>query len=110
LRSRSDVFAALADPSRRFIVEALAERGDATATELASELPVTRQAVAKHLGALADAGLIAGARTGRETRYRLTPGPLADAAEWMTRVGADWDERLAALARAVGNRGGPTKA
>jgi hypothetical protein len=47
---------------------------------------------------------------GRETRYRLTPGPLADAAEWMTRVGADWDKRLAALARAVGNRGGPTKA
>ena len=110
MRSRSDVFAALADTSRRFIVEALAERGDATATELASELPVTRQAVAKHLGALADAGLIAGARTGRETRYRLTPGPLADAAEWMTRVGADWDERLAALERAVGNRGGPTKA
>jgi DNA-binding transcriptional ArsR family regulator len=108
LRSRSDVFAALADPSRRFIVEALAERGDATATELASELPVTRQAVTKHLGALADAGLIAGARTGRETRYRLTPGPLADAAEWMTRVGSDWDDRLAALARAVGNRGGPT--
>jgi len=101
LRSRSDVFAALADPSRRFIVEALAERGDATATELAAELPVTRQAVSKHLGALADAGLIAAARAGRETRYRLTPGPLADAAEWMTRVGAEWDERLAALARSV---------
>jgi DNA-binding transcriptional ArsR family regulator len=101
LRSRSDVFAALADPSRRFIVEALAERTDATATELASELPVTRQAVTKHLGALADAGLIAGARAGRETRYRLTPGPLADAAEWMTRVGAEWDERLGALARSV---------
>ena len=108
MRSRSDVFAALADPRRRFIVEALAERGDATATELASQLPVTRQAVTKHLGTLADAGLIAGARAGRETRYRLTPGPLADAAEWMTRVGSDWDDRLAALARAVGNRGGPT--
>jgi DNA-binding transcriptional ArsR family regulator len=109
LRSRSDVFAALADPSRRYIVEALAVRGDATATELAAELPVTRQAVTKHLGALAEAGLIAGARAGRETRYRLTPGPLADAAEWMTRVGSEWDERLAALTRAVGNRGGPAK-
>jgi DNA-binding transcriptional ArsR family regulator len=109
LRSRSDVFAALADPSRRYIVEALAARGDATATELAAELPVTRQAVTKHLGALAEAGLIAGARAGRETRYRLTPGPLADAAEWMTRVGSEWDERLAALTRAVGNRGGPAK-
>lgn len=109
MRSRSDVFAALADPSRRFIVEALATRGDATATELASELPVTRQAVTKHLGALADAGLIAGARSGRETRYRLTPGPLTDAAAWMARVGAEWDERLGALARVVGKHGGPAK-
>ncbi len=106
LRSRSDVFTALADPSRRFIVEALAERGDATATELASELPVTRQAVAKHLGALAEAGLVARERAGRETRYRLTPGPLEDAAAWLTRVGSEWDERLAALAGVVGKRGG----
>jgi DNA-binding transcriptional ArsR family regulator len=104
LRSRSDVFAALADPSRRFIVEALAERGDATATELAAELPVTRQAVAKHLGALADAGLVDAARAGRETRYRLTPGPLVDAAAWMSRVGSEWDDRLAALAEVVGNK------
>ncbi len=106
MRSRSDVFAALADPSRRFIVEALAKRSDATATELASELPVTRQAVSKHLGALAEAGLVESARAGRETRYRLTPGPLADAAEWMARVGGEWDARLAALARAVGKSGG----
>jgi DNA-binding transcriptional ArsR family regulator len=106
LRSRSDVFAALADPSRRFIVEALAERRDATATELASELPVTRQAVAKHLGALAEAGLVTGERAGRETRYRLTPGPLVDATAWLTRVGAEWDDRLAALAGLVGKRGG----
>lgn len=107
MRSRSDVFAALADPSRRFIVEALAERGDATATELAAELPVTRQAVAKHLGALADAGLVDAARAGRETRYRLTPGPLVDAAAWMTHVGTEWDDRLAALAGVVGKSGGP---
>ncbi len=106
LRSRSDVFTALADPSRRFIVEALAGRGDATATELASELPVTRQAVAKHLGALAEAGLVAGERAGRETRYRLTPGPLTEAAAWMARVGSEWDDRLAALAGVVGKRGG----
>lgn len=106
MRSRSDVFAALADPSRRFIVEALAAQGDATATELAAHLPVTRQAVSKHLGALADAGLVEGARTGRETRYRLTPGPLVDAAEWMGRVGAEWDDRLAALAGVVGKTGG----
>jgi ArsR family transcriptional regulator, cadmium/lead-responsive transcriptional repressor len=95
------VFSALSDPNRRYVVEALAERGDATATELASELPVTRQAVAKHLGALRDAGLVEATRAGRETRYRLTPQPLGDAVSWIERVGAQWDARLAALRRAV---------
>ena len=91
------VFDALADPHRRYVVEALAERETATATELAAELPVTRQAVAKHLAALSDAGLVGASREGRETRYELTPGPLAAAMDWMASVGADWDARLAAL-------------
>jgi DNA-binding transcriptional ArsR family regulator len=93
------VFAALADPSRRTVVELLASRGSATATELARELPVSRQAVAKHLAALDAAGLVSRTREGREARYRLTPRPLADAADWMARVGAEWDERLEELAR-----------
>jgi len=96
------VFLALADPHRRYVVETLAERGDATATELAAELPVTRQAVAKHLVALRDAGLVEATRAGREMRYRLTPRPLDDAASWIERVGAQWDARLAALRRHVG--------
>ena len=91
------VFAALADPNRRFLVETLAARGSATATQLAAELPVTRQAVAKHLAALGEAGLVDATRAGRETRYRLTPGPLSDAVAWIERVGGQWDERLAAL-------------
>jgi DNA-binding transcriptional ArsR family regulator len=91
------VFSALSDPNRRFVVEALAQRETATATELAAELPVTRQAVAKHLTALSEAGLVESSRSGRETRYRLTPGPLAGAMSWMERVGAGWDERLEAL-------------
>jgi len=99
------VFAALADPNRRYLLEALAARESATPTELAAELPVTRQAVSKHLAALAEAGLVEPARAGRETRYRLTPGPLADAQGWIERVGAAWDERLAALARHLGARG-----
>ena len=96
------VFDALADPNRRYVLEALAERETATATELAAELPVTRQAVAKHLVALRDAGLVEATRAGREMRYRLTPRPLDDAASWIERVGAQWDARLAALRRHVG--------
>jgi len=93
------VFDALADPSRRYVVEALAERGTATATELASELRVTRQAVAKHFAALSEAGLVDSRREGRETRYELTPQPLAAAVDWMAQVGAEWDARLERLHR-----------
>jgi DNA-binding transcriptional ArsR family regulator len=96
------IFSALSDPNRRYVVEALAERGDATATELASELPVTRQAVSKHLNALEDAGLVEGTRAGREVRYRLTPGNLGAAVSWIERVGEEWDARLAALRRHLG--------
>lgn len=91
------VFAALGDPGRRALVEAVAARGNATATELAAELPVSRQAVAKQLTTLADAGLLHATRAGRETRYEVTPAPLEDAVAWMIDVGAQWDDRLAAL-------------
>ena len=100
----SDVFFALADPHRRYVLETLAARGSATATELAAELPVTRQAVAKHLAALGDAGLVSSRRAGRETRYRLTPAPLDEALSWIEQVGGRWDERLAALQRHLGGR------
>ena len=93
------VFQALSDPTRRAVVRALSEHGDVTATELAGEFLVTRQAVSKHLAALADAGLVESERTGREVRYRLTPRPMAEAMDWMAGVGADWDERLARLRR-----------
>jgi len=97
--SQPDVFAALGDSNRRFLLESLSERGNATATELAAELPVTRQAVAKHLTALARAGLVQSERIGRETHYRVTPQPLEDAIAWMARVGGEWDVRLARLRR-----------
>jgi DNA-binding transcriptional ArsR family regulator len=90
------VFAALADPTRREVIRCLSEE-PGTATELAARLPVTRQAVAKHLAALDEAGLVEGERTGREVRYRLTPRPMTDAMSWMTEVGAEWDRRLDAL-------------
>ena len=99
--SQPDVFAALGDPTRREILKAVSARGDATATELAAVLPVTRQAVAKHLGVLAGAGLVAPRRAGRETRYAPTPEPLGDAIAWMAELGAQWDARLARLRRSV---------
>ena len=93
------VFAALADPTRRQVVRALTERETVTASSLAGELPMSRQAVAKHLALLDEAGLVAGERAGRETRYHLTPGPLSDAMGWMADTGARWDGRLARLQR-----------
>lgn len=98
------VFAALADPSRRTIVERLAAAGRATPTELAGELPMTRQAVTKHLATLQEAGLVHARREGRNTVYRPDPAPLRDAGAWLDRVGAEWDDRLAALARHVAQR------
>lgn len=94
-----DTFFALADPTRRRVVSLLSARPSATASELARELPVSRQALAKHLSVLHDAGLAEPTRAGRETRYQLTPGPLVEAAGWMAQVGSDWDRRLARLAK-----------
>ena len=96
--STDAVFAALADPTRRAVFARLAG-APATATQLAADLPITRQAVAKHLTVLADAGLVESARHGRETRYRITPQPLTAAMDWMVHVGAAWDGRLARLHR-----------
>jgi ArsR family transcriptional regulator, cadmium/lead-responsive transcriptional repressor len=100
------VFAALSDPTRRAVILRLSEDGPATLAGLAGGLPVTRQAVAKHLAQLEDAGLVTASAEGRRRTYRLTPGPLADAMGWMVDVGADWDERLDALKRHVERRGG----
>lgn len=98
------VFAALADPTRRTVLDTVATRQGITATQLAADLPVSRQAVAKHLQVLADAELVAAERAGRETRWRATPAPLTDAIAWMAHVGSAWDDRLAALERAATGR------
>lgn len=91
------VFSALADPTRRAVLRAVAGRDGATATSLAARLPVSRQAVTKHLRALADAGLVRSERQGREQRFVATPGPLDEAVAWMAAVGAAWDDRLERL-------------
>jgi DNA-binding transcriptional ArsR family regulator len=96
------VFGALSDPTRRSLLATIAAQPSVTATELAAELPISRQAVLKHLGALTDAGLLRRERSGREVRYRVTPEPLSDAVSWMAEVGGQWDERLARLGRQLG--------
>ncbi len=93
------VFGALSDRTRRTLLATIASGPASTATELAASLPISRQAVVKHLNALADAGLLQRERAGREVRYSVTPAPLSDAVYWMTEVGEQWDERLAVLGR-----------
>jgi DNA-binding transcriptional ArsR family regulator len=91
------LWAAVADPTRRRVLEALLEQGEATTTTLAEGLPVTRQAVAKHLVVLNRVGLVAGERRGREVRYAVRPERLDAAAVSMARVAAQWDRRLARI-------------
>ena len=98
------VFAMLADPTRRDLIEALARQGPSTATELAGAFPVSRQALVKHLQALGEAGLVAARRHGRERHYQLTPAAFSDAMGWMAEVGAGWDERLASLDKFLSRR------
>jgi len=92
------VFSALADPSRRAILAALASGGPATATDLADRRPITRQAIAKHLGLLAEAGLVT-AEPGerRRVRYRLRSAPMRVAQQFLAALARDWDSPLDAL-------------
>ena len=99
------VFAALSDASRRDVMTYISELGEASASELADRMPISRQAIAKHLASLEDAGLVAAAREGRQVVYRLTPRPLNDAMRWIAEVGAQWDDRLHALERMLSRRG-----
>lgn len=88
------VLEALGDPTRRIVVELLAAGGGQTATSLAGELPVTRQAVVQHLAVLREAGLVDSRREGREVRFELRPTALTATAAWMADVAAAWDHRL----------------
>lgn len=95
----AEVLTALADPTRRQLLDLLSARGEATATVLAADLPVTRQAVVKHLVALDRAGLVTAHRQGREMRYEVRPAQLSATAQWMAQVAAQWDARLSLIKR-----------
>lgn len=89
------VFGALSDPTRRRMLDAIMRDGSTSVPVLTAELPITRQAVAKHLNVLGEAGLVRRqAAAGREVRYELAPGALAPATSWMQAADAAWAGRL----------------
>ena len=94
-----EILSAVADPTRRQLLGELAARGTATATRLARELPITRQAVVKHLAVLSRAGLVSSHRDGREVRYAPQPEGLAATAQWLAALAAEWDVRLREIKR-----------
>jgi DNA-binding transcriptional ArsR family regulator len=94
-----EVFAALADPTRWRVLTLIAERGEATATMLAGDLPVSRVAVIKHLAVLDRAGLVEAQRKGREVRYTVKPERLTATARQLNAIAGEWDARLAAIKR-----------
>ncbi|MEO5724548.1 MAG: metalloregulator ArsR/SmtB family transcription factor [Ilumatobacteraceae bacterium] len=98
-----ELFAALADPTRRALLLTLLSDGQRTATQLAATSPLSRQAVTKHLAALLSSGLVSTTRAGREVRYTATPEPLTAAVGWLMQTGARWDERIERL-RGVSER------
>ena len=93
------VLTALADPTRRRLLDVLSAHGQATATTIADGLPVSRQAVVKHLAVLDAAGLVESTKVGREVRFSVRPEALDATARWMAALAADWDRRLARIQR-----------
>ncbi len=93
------LWAAIADPTRLQLLDLILAGGDATASALARELPISRQGIAKHLAVLERAGLVEAARTGREVRFTVRPDRLDQATQRMAQILAEWDERLAMIKR-----------
>ncbi len=93
------LLAALADPTRRAVFERLNSGGPASASKLATELPISRQAIAKHLGLLDSVGLVDRREEGRQVVYSARVAPLRDVATWLETVGGEWDDRLERLKR-----------
>lgn len=97
LLADASVFSALADPTRRQIIDWLVEESSGTATGFAERLTISRQAVARHLQELGAAGIVISEKSGRETRFSLQTQPLVDAAAWLDQRADAWDRTLARL-------------
>ncbi len=89
-----ELWSAIGDPTRRRVLDLLLMTGGGTATSLSEQLPVTRQAVAKHLGVLDRVGLVQSSAAGREKRYQIDEAQLARAVAQLNAVGSTWDARL----------------
>jgi DNA-binding transcriptional ArsR family regulator len=94
-----ELWSAIADPSRRRVLDLLVRSGEATASVLADDVPFTRQAVAKHLAVLEDAGLVTRRREGREVRFAVDPTRLGEASSAMVEQASTWDRRLTTIKR-----------
>jgi DNA-binding transcriptional ArsR family regulator len=97
LRPQDALFHALADPTRRGLLEHLMHQGEANVAHLTKTAGVSQPAVSKHLTILKDAGLVSGRAEGRQVHYRAEPRGLAPLFDWMTFYRSFWDDRLAAL-------------
>jgi DNA-binding transcriptional ArsR family regulator len=91
------VLGALADPTRRQVLEVLAAYPAVSASVLSRQLPISRQMVLKHLGVLQDSGLVRSAKAGREVLFHVQSAPLSETADWLSTLAAQWDSRLADL-------------
>jgi DNA-binding transcriptional ArsR family regulator len=91
------IFAALGDPIRRMVIEYIAAHGPQTATQLATQFPISRQGVLKHLIILSNAGLVVVEQAGKEKRYRLVPAAFGSIEQWVATLSIVWDERLSRL-------------
>jgi ArsR family transcriptional regulator, cadmium/lead-responsive transcriptional repressor len=94
-----ELWSAIADPSRRRVLDLLLSHGDVSASWLASQVPFTRQAVSKHLAVLEEAGLVSRRKQGREVLYQVQAGRLDQATQAMATLAARWDQRLNAIKR-----------
>ncbi|MFJ7940355.1 ArsR/SmtB family transcription factor [Peribacillus sp. NPDC096622] len=101
---KHDVFQAIADPTRRKVLQLLAE-GDLPISEITSHFSMSRTAIAKHLHILSEAELVSGRKVGREKRFRLQPEPLAELKQWLSFYDQYWDNKLSILKHVIENSG-----
>ncbi len=99
MRDEDQLLIAVADPVRRTIIDVVLDRGEASVSTLSHSVPVTRQAVAKHLAVLERAGLVTRRRQGREVRYSVRTERVDEAARSMVQLADGWDGRLRRIKR-----------